>query len=233
MTFIRAVLVTCALAASGFGLMPSGGTALAQSSAPGPTVGAAAKEPTLTLQMPALPDPVAVAVKAATTAVLVSDMIDPTCKVQPRCTGEMVPAIVSLLAKARKAGAFVAYSTRATSAKNWLPEVAPHPGDPMSASKAQDRFYDSQLDSMLKAKGTTTLVIVGWKISGSVLYTSVGATLRGYTVVVPKDASRAASDYEEAIGIYQILNQNSANARNEPLKPRTSTLSRSDLITFQ
>jgi hypothetical protein len=61
----------------------------------------------------------------------------------------------------------------------------------------------------------------------------VGATLRGYTVVIPTDASLAASDYETAIGIYQVLNQNSANTTNEPLKTRASTLSRSDMITFQ
>jgi hypothetical protein len=66
-----------------------------------------------------------------------------------------------------------------------------------------------------------------------VTYTSVGATLRGYTVVVPVDATLDATDYEIVIGKYQILNQNSANARNEPLKPRASTLSRTDLINFK
>ena len=63
--------------------------------------------------------------------------------------------------------------------------------------------------------------------------TSVGATLRGYTVVVPTDASLAATDYEVAIGQFQILNQNSANATNEPLKANASTLSRADMIVFQ
>jgi hypothetical protein len=43
----------------------------------------------------------------------------------------------------------------------------------------------------------------------------------------------ATTDYEEAIGIYQILNQNSANARNEALKEKASTLSRTDMITFR
>ena len=69
--------------------------------------------------------------------------------------------------------------------------------------------------------------------SGSVLYTSVGATLRGYTVVIPLDASLGPNDYEEVIGLYQILNQNSANPTNQPLKEKTSTLSRTNLITFQ
>ena len=79
-------------------------------------------------------------------------------------------------------------------------------------SIGQDRFYNTDLDKTLKAKGITTVILTGWKVSGSVVYTSVGATLRGYTVVVPTDASLAATDYEVAIGQFQILNQNSANA---------------------
>ena len=159
----------------------------------------------LTLQMPALPDPVRVVLKPATTALLVFDVVEPICKNQPKCAGVMVPAIASLLAQARKAGVFILYSTRAPNISKWLPEVAPAPGDPIITSYAQDRFYNTDLDQTLKAKGITTVILTGWKVSGSVVYTSVGATLRGYTVVVPTDASLAATDYEEAIGQFQIL----------------------------
>lgn len=228
MTLIPTVLLT-----SGLVLTVYGGAAVAQSSAPGASSSATASRPLMTLQMPALPDPVAVSLKPATTALFVSDMIDPTCKVQPKCTGVMAPAIASLLAQARKAGLFVVYDTQAASSSKWLPEVAPAPGDPFIASHGQDRFYDSDLDKTLKAKGITTVILTGWKISGSVLYTSVGATLRGYTVVIPEDASSDATDYEVAIGLFQILHQNSSNAANEPLKPKTSTLSRTNMITFQ
>ena len=61
----------------------------------------------------------------------------------------------------------------------------------------------------------------------------VGATLRGYTVVVPVDTTAASTDYEQVIGFYNILNQNSSNLTNQPLKPKASTLSRTDMITFQ
>jgi hypothetical protein len=50
---------------------------------------------------------------------------------------------------------------------------------------------------------------------------------------VPVDATSDATDYEIVIGKYQLLNQSSANATNEPLKPRASTLSRTDLINFK
>ena len=187
----------------------------------------------LTLQMPPLPEPVPVTLDPAATALLIFDIVDPICTRQPNCTGKMVPAIASLLARARKAGVTVAYGTRGPTMSKWLPEVAPAAGDIRIESQAQDRFYKTDLDNLLKARGITTLILAGWKVSGSVTYTSVGATLRGYTVVVPVDASLDATDHEIAIGRYQILYQHSANATNEPLKALASTLSRTDLIAFK
>ena len=187
----------------------------------------------LTLQMPPPPDPVPVVLNPATTALLIFDIVDPICTRQPNCTGKMVPAIASLLARARRAGVTVAFGTRAPTMSKWLPEVLPAPGDIKIESQAQDRFYNTDLDKTLKAKGITTLILAGWKVSGSVTYTSVGATLRGYTVVVPVDASLDATDYEIAIGQFQILHQHSENAANEALKDKASTLSRTDLISFQ
>jgi nicotinamidase-related amidase len=189
--------------------------------------------PMVTLQMPSPPDPVPVVLDPAKTALLIFDIVDPICTRQPNCTGTMVPAIASLLARARQAGVTVVYGTRAPTMSNWLPDVLPAPGDIKIESQAQDRFYNTDLDRLLKAKGITTLILTGWKVSGSVTYTSVGATLRGYTVVVPIDASLDATDYEIAIGRFQILHQHSANAANEALKDRASTLSRTDLITFK
>lgn len=187
----------------------------------------------LTLQVPSPPDPVPVVLNPATTALLVFDVIAHICERQPKCREQMVPAIAALLAQARKAGVTVGYGTRAANMSTWLPEVSPAPGDIKVENQAQDRFYNTDLDQALKAKGITTLILVGWKISGSVTYTSVGATLRGYTVVVPIDATLDATDYEIVIGKYQILNQNSSNATNEPLKAGASTLSRTDLIAFK
>jgi hypothetical protein len=46
--------------------------------------------------MPALPDPVPVTVKGATTAMLVFDMVHPICLTQPNCMETMIPAVTSL-----------------------------------------------------------------------------------------------------------------------------------------
>jgi nicotinamidase-related amidase len=218
MTQFRAVLLT-----SGFFLALCGGAAQAQSTS----------RPLLTLQMPALPDPVRVALDPATTALLVLDYVDPICNNQPKCKGGMLPAVTPFMARARQAGLVVAYGTREPNMSKWLPEVAPTPSDIKIVNVAQDRFYNTGLDSALKANGITTIIIVGWKVSGSVAYSSVGATVRGYTVVIPMDTTAAATDYETTIGFYQILNQNPPNMRNEPLKPKAPTLSRTDMITFK
>ena len=214
----RTVLLT-----SGLLLALCGGPAQAQSTS----------KPLLTLQMPALPDPVRVALNPATTALLVLDYVDPTCTSQPKCKGEMLPAMTPFLARARKAGVVVAYGTREQNITKWLPEVAPVQGDIKVISTGQDRFYNTDLDNALKMKGVVTIIIAGWKVSGSVAYTSVGATIRGYTTVIPMDTTTAATDYETAIGFYQILNQNPANLANEPLKEQSATLSRTGMITFQ
>jgi nicotinamidase-related amidase len=220
MTPYRPLILTSALAVA-----LCAGTAQAQPSAAG--------KPTITLQMPALPDPVPVTLKRTTTALLMLDYVEPICSSQPKCTGQMLPAMTPFMQRARKAGVTVVYGTREPTMTKWLPAVAPAAGDIKIVNTAQDRFYGTDLDKALKAKGITTIIMAGWKVSGSMTYTSVGATLRGYTVVVPVDTTTAGTDYETAIGFYQILNQSSENKENRPLKPKASTLTRTDMVTFE
>ena len=202
-----------------------------QSVAQGPA--AAPAKPMITLQMLALPEPAKVTLEPAKTGLLVLDYVEGICKQQPKCTGQMLPAFVPFVAKVRKAGVTVAYGTREQNMSKWLPEIAPMAGDIKIVNTAQDRFYNTDLDKELKAKGVATLILAGWKVSSSVAYSSLGATLRDFTVVVPVDTTAATSDYETTIGFYQILNAGNANLANEPLKPKSTTLSRTDLITFQ
>jgi len=226
MTLFHTVLLT-----SGLVLALHGGAAQAQPNAQ--DTSRAASKPLVTLQMPALPDPVRVTLNPKTTALLALDYVERICNSQPKCKSQMLPAMTPFMAQVRKAGLVVAYGTREESMSQWLPEVAPAAGDIKIANVAQDRFYNTDLDKELKAKGITTIIMVGWKVSGSLAYTSVGATLRGYTVVIPVDTTAATTDYEQTIGFYQILNQGNGNLANQPLKPKAPTLSRTDMITFQ
>src|SRR5258707_11149015 len=219
------------LLTSGLVLALHGGAAQAQPSAE--DTSRAASKPLLTLQMPALPDPVRVTLNPKTTALLVLDYVERICNSQPKCKSQMLPAMTPFMAQVRKAGLVVAYGTRAQNMTKWLKEVAPASGDIKIVNTAQDRFYNTDLDKALKAKGIKTLIMVGWKISGSVTYTSVGAMSHDYTVVIPVDTTSAGSDYETTIGFYNVLNSGNANLANEPLKPKATTLSRTDMITFQ
>ena len=194
---------------------------------------AQSSKPMQTLQMPAMPDPARITLDSKATALVVLDYVEEICATQPKCKSQMLPAMIPFMERVRKAGLVVAYGTRAQNMARWLKEVAPADGDIKIANTAQDRFYNTDLDKLLKAKGITTLIMVGWKISGSVTYTSVGAMIRDYTVVVPVDTTTAATDYETAIGFYNVLNSGNANLANEPLKPKSVTLSRTDLIAFQ
>jgi nicotinamidase-related amidase len=218
MTLFRAVLLT-----GGFVLAVGGAAALAQQSG---------GKPMVALQIP-LPNPVPVALKPATTGLLVLDYVDPICKNQPKCVGQMLPALTALMERARKAGVTVAYGTRTPTMSKWLPEIAPMAGDIKIENTAQDRFYNTDLDKALKAKGVATIIMAGWKVSGSVALTSVGASVRDFTTVVPMDTTAASSDFETTIGFFNILNQGTANLENKPLQAKSSTLSRSDMITFQ
>jgi nicotinamidase-related amidase len=187
----------------------------------------------ITLQMPATPEPARVTLDPKTTALIVLDYVEDICAKQPSCKNQMLPAMVPFLGRVRKAGLPVAYGTRKQNEHEWLKEVAPIAGDIQIINTAQDRFYNTDLEKALKAKGVRTLILVGWKISGSVTYTSVGAMARDYTVVIPMDTTSAASDYETTIGFYNVLNSGNANLTNEPLKPKSVTLSRTDLVTFK
>jgi nicotinamidase-related amidase len=186
-----------------------------------------------TVSMPATPEPARVTLDPKTTALVVLDYVEDICNNQASCKNKMLPAVTPFMQKVRAAGLTVAYGTRAQNMTKWLKEVAPAANDIKIINTAQDRFYGTDLDKDLKAKGIKTLIMVGWKISGSVQYTSVGAMAHGYTVVIPVDTTSAGSDYETTIGFYNVLNSGTANLANQPLKDNAVTLTRTDLVTFK
>jgi nicotinamidase-related amidase len=178
---------------------------------------------------PALPEPTPVALDPATSAYLILDINSAVCPPRPACLAS-VPAITRLLQRARAAGVFVGYST--TAGAEVLPDVLPRPDDPVVTSRA-DKFFDTELDQILKSRGVQTVVLVGSAANGAVLYTSFGAVERGYTVVVAEDGISSGPEFDTYLAEYQVLNQPGfANPTNEPLRPTAATLSRVDLITF-
>jgi nicotinamidase-related amidase len=191
--------------------------------APATVAGAAQPEP------PEIPDPVPVMVDPATTAYLVLDINSAVCPPRPACLAS-IPAVTRLLQRARGANALVGYST--TPGAQVLPDVAPGPGEPLVTSRA-DKFFNTELDQILKDHGIQTLILVGSAANGAVLYTTFGAVERGYTVVVAADGISSGPEFDTYLAAYQVLNMPGfANPTNESLRPTAATLSRVDLISF-
>lgn len=181
---------------------------------------------------PAIPPLAAVTLDAKTTVLAVLDVINPTCSTRPACN-DSIPALQALIKKARDANVAVIYTT--TAATNPIvPQIAPVAGDVTIVPTNADKFNNPDFDAALKAKKATTVIIVGTRSNGAVLYTAFEANVRGYTVVVAIDGISGSIPFETALTEWQLLNQPGfTNAVNQPLAEKLVTLSRGDLITFK
>jgi nicotinamidase-related amidase len=190
----------------------------------------AAPPASATQEWPTIPDPVPVELDAATTAYLVLDMVEAVCAPRPACMAT-VPGVANLLAKAREAGALVVWTTGRTAS----PPVAgleQRPDEPTVGAPA-DKFFGTNLDEILGSHGIRTLVIIGVAANGAPMYTTFGASVRGYTTVVAEDAISADDQFAVFLARYQLLNQPGFdNRENAPLVEGRTTLSRTDLIAF-
>ena len=182
------------------------------------------------VQLPVIPEPVAVSLDPRTTALLSLDMVESLCPQRVRCM-EGVPAAAVLLELAREHGVLVVHT--GTSAQ--VTDVAPQPGEIVIRGNGPDKFVETNLDSSLRRRGIDTLVIQGFAADRAVMYTAMDATMRGYTVVVPADASPgSATPFDALVAHYQLLTQTGrTNVENAPLAEEAVTLTRTDLITFR
>lgn len=166
------------------------------------------------------------------TAFLVMDITDPLCTKRPSCMAS-VPRIVTLLEKARESGVHVVYTVGPTLPTVILDDVAPRESEPVIRARA-DKFHGSELDTVLRERGVTTLLLVGTAANGAVMYTAFEANLRGYTVAVAVDGISAEQDATERFVAWQLLNQPGVtNPDNQPLLAERVTLTRTDLVTFE
>jgi hypothetical protein len=178
-----------------------------------------------------VPEPVAVALEPGSSAFLVIDLLQSTCAPNPSCMAT-VPVIATSLAAARSANGLVVYSVHLAPDNNILDEVAPMSNDPVFAAVPGDKFFDSNLDYILRQAGITTLVLTGISSNSGVMYTAAAVIQRGYKVVVASDGISAATDLATAVARWQLLHGPGANPQNVPLQARSVTLSRTDLITY-
>lgn len=165
----------------------------------------------------------AATVSPANTAFLVLDIEERTCNTQarPRCV-ESAPRIGAFLARARAAGMPVVHSlTSKGTPETILPEARPLPGEPIVQSSV-DKFFNTELEAILKKLGVSNVIITGTTAEGAVLHTATGAAMRGLNVIVPVDGMSAGTLYAEQYTAWHLLNAPGTRAR--------ASLTRLDMI---
>ncbi len=175
------------------------------------------------VKAPPAPELKAVTIDPKTTALLMLDFVTPNCTQRPRCMAS-VPAVKKLLGEARAAGLPIVYATGATGKRaDTLAELAPKDSEPV-VSTGVDKFFNTELERILKDGGIKTVIAIGTAAHGAVLYTASGAALRGMKVIVPVDGMSADNPYTEQYTAWHLT--------NAPVVSRNVTLTKFDLIKF-
>jgi nicotinamidase-related amidase len=178
------------------------------------------------IKAPAPPKLEPVEVNPNTTALLILDIEELTTNMErrPRAVAS-VPRIAGLAARAREAGAPVAYSlTRRGTPETIIKEVAPRPGEAIVQSSV-DKFYNTGLEKVLEEREVKQVVIVGTAAEGAVLHTATGAAIRGFDVIVPVDGMSSNELYAEQYTAWHLA--------NAPGTRRRAKLTKIDMISFK
>jgi nicotinamidase-related amidase len=164
------------------------------------------------VQTPPAPALKPVTVTAKTTALLMLDFMEQNCGKRPRCIATE-PRVKTLLDEARNKGAPVAYSIIAnTTTADVRKSLAPKSDEPWVRSGV-DKFFNTDLEKILKDRGVDTVIVVGTAANGAVLYTASAAALRGMNVIVPVDGMSSADVFSEQYTAWHLANAPVISAR--------------------
>lgn len=183
--------------------------------------------PGKTVEVPELPYKAHVGLASEKTALIIVDMqhdfVTPGGKLVVPAAGDSVPAIRSLLSRARAAGVKVAY-TQDTAypddrefeiwpqhclihTHGWgiIDDLLPEKWDLVCQKNRYDGFYGTWLDHFLsKVWHIQNVVIVGTVSNICVLHTAASAGLRWYHVVMPADGISAYTEFDQALTLHQV-----------------------------
>jgi len=175
-----------------------------------------------TVKAPPVPELQPVTVDPSKTALLIMDIQKQNCNIEarPRCVVS-VPKVQEMLAKARKKGMAVIHTlARTGEVADILGELAPLPEEPVVRSGA-DKFFNTDLEKILRDRNITSLIAVGTAAHGAVLHTAAAAALRGFAVIVPVDGM-SADLYAEQYTAWHLA--------NSPASKNQTTLTKISMI---
>jgi len=178
---------------------------------------------------PPVPELKPVTIDPRTTGLLVFDFMKGNCGVRPRCVSS-VPSVKKLIDAARANNMMIYYTlvgNDPTAAGMVDQSLAPRPNEfIIKNARGANKFYESDLEQGLKAKGTTTVIITGTSAQGAVAGSTQGATERGFKAIVPVDGMSAEDAYNEQYAAWHLSKGGPAALISNV------TLTRSDLIKF-
>lgn len=177
------------------------------------------------VKIPSPPEIQEITIKPRETALLVLDIQNQNCNEdrRPRCVRTLF-AIQMLIEKSRKSGMPVIFSlTSAASKADMRREILPK-RDETIIKASVDKFYQTELENILKENKVKAVIIVGTSANGAVLYTATGAAARKLVVIIPVDGISATYPYEEQYTTWHLV--------NSPGTKRNVVLTKSHMINF-
>lgn len=154
-------------------------------------------------------------------AVLVIDMAVDFVSGKLKCdrAQRIIPPLQKLVHSARAAGMPIFYLTDAHSVEDYelghwgehsmegsegakiIPELSPQKGDFVLGKRVYSGFFETPLDSLLRAKKADAVVITGLHTHMCCRHTAADAFFRGYKVVVPDDCIDAFTEQDHLAGL--------------------------------
>jgi len=180
----------------------------------------------VTAEVPAYTVEREVVVDPHTTALIVTDMqndfVKPGGALVVPTAAATIPAIVRLLALARRAGMRIFYTQdthdegdiefpiwgahvlRGSWGWQIIDELQPAPGERVIPKPRYDGFFGTPLDHELRLAGIQAVIVCGTVANICVLHTAGSAALLGYRVILPIDATSALTPFDLHAAIRQV-----------------------------
>jgi nicotinamidase-related amidase len=159
------------------------------------------------VKAPPAPELKPVTVDPKTTALLLLDFMKNNCGMRPRCLAS-VPNVKKILDAARAHNMVVAYNLTGQNPKiedMVDASLAPRAGEHLIKNgRGANKWYNSDLEQALKARGITTVIITGTSAQGAVAGTTQGATERGFTAIVPVDGMSSEDAFNEQYAAWHL-----------------------------